>query len=142
MEIADVRKRLRGAIDRARADASARRARTEQAGRDYAVFLSRVATPLFRQLANALQAEGYAFRVFTPADGLRLSSERSPDDFIELALEPGADPAIVLVRVKRGRGSRVMMTEMPLREGRGIDELNEEDVLDAILREIPPFVER
>jgi hypothetical protein len=142
MEISRVRKRLQRAIALARADAAARRARSDRAESSYARFLETIATPVFRQFANALQAEGYPFRVFTPASGLRLSSERSPGDGIELALEPATDPALVMVRVTRGRGSRISTTEVPLREGCAIDELTEEDVLDALARAIPPFVER
>jgi hypothetical protein len=80
--------------------------------------------------------------VFTPAGGLRLSSERSPEDFIELALESATQPALVLVRANRGRGSRLRTSEVPLREDRAIEELTETDVLEALLREIRPFVER
>jgi hypothetical protein len=142
VETSEVRKRVQRVIERARADAAARRARADQSDRTYTRFLEAVATPVFRQFANALQVEGYSFRVFTPASGLRLSSERSPDDYIELALEPAADPALVMVRINRARGSRVSTTELPLREGCAIDELTEEDVLDALARAIPPFVER
>jgi hypothetical protein len=142
MEIADIRRRLRGAIEKGRENAAARRSRTDEAQRSYVRFLESVATPLFRQFANALQAEGYVFRVFTPAGGLRLSSERSTQDFIELALDTAGDPPAVVVRTSRGRGSRVQVTESPLREDRRIDELTEDDVLDALVREIPPFVDR
>jgi hypothetical protein len=142
MEISEVRKRVKSAIERARADAAARRVRVDEADRAYAAFLEGVAGPIFRQVANALQAEGYVYRVFTPAGGLRLSSERSPEDFIELALESATQPALVLVRANRGRGSRLRTSEVPLREDRAIEELTETDVLEALLREIRPFVER
>ena len=43
--------------------------------------------PLFRQIANVLKADGYLFTVFTPAAASALMSDRSADDFIELALD-------------------------------------------------------
>ena len=142
METSEVRNRLRLAIDRARNEATARRARADQSARSFEAFVGRVATPVFKQFANALVVEGYSFRVFTPASGLRLASERSPEDFIELALDNYRDPPLVLARVNRGRGSRVSTREVPLGAGMAIDALSEEDVLQVLLREIPPFVER
>ena len=91
MEISLVRKRLTDTIDRAKKQAADRRGRGDQAARDFEVFLQKIAVPLFRQLANALKADGYAFTVFTPSDSVRLMSDRAADDFIELSLDPSAD---------------------------------------------------
>ena len=79
MEISEVRRRLLVAIEKARRAAEERRARTDTAGRDYQQFLEQRATPVFQQLAGALKAEGYSFKVFTPASSIRLASDRSPD---------------------------------------------------------------
>ena len=52
MEITDVRRRLRGAIEEARRDAAERRARTDAAERDYdwAVIGERLATEILARI--------------------------------------------------------------------------------------------
>lgn len=142
MEISDIRRRLRLTIDRAKRTTMERRARADAAGRAYQVFLTDVATPVFQMFANALKAEGYAFKLFTPAGGLRLMSERSSDDFVDLALDPTTDPPSVLARINRGRGSRVITAERALRGDAPIEQITQEDVLLFLLTEIEPFVER
>jgi len=142
MEISDIRKRLRQTLDQAKRASTERRARGDEAGRAYQTFLARVATPVFQMFATVLRAEGYAYQVFTPAGGLRLMSERSSDDFIELALDTTVDPPIAIARINRGRGRRILSTERPLREGVPIESLTEEDVLAMLLAEIVPLVER
>ncbi len=140
-EVSDVRRRVRQAIERAKREAAERRAANEAAGRDYERFLTAVAEPVFRVFAGAVRAEGYTFQIATPADGLRLESERARDDSIELALDTSGTPTVV-GRVSRARGRRVITAERPLREGAAVAELTEEDVLQFLLSEIGPFVER
>jgi hypothetical protein len=142
MEVSEVRRRLRAAIDSARKAAQERRARSDQAARDYALFLRDVAIPIFQVFASALVAEGHRFKVFTPAESVRLASESGPDDFIELTLDTTADPPAVLGRTNRGRGRRVVLSERPVREGAAVAELTEDDVLSFLASEIAPFVER
>ncbi len=142
MEISDVRKRYRHAIEEARKKAAERRTRADAANRAWPVFLSQIAAPVFRMVAGVLKAEGHPFTVFTPADGLRLMSDRSSDDFVELVLDPSVDPPAPLVRINHGRGRRVVTAERPLREGTSIDRLTEEDVLEMLLEEMVPLVER
>ena len=142
MEISDVRKQLLQAIDRAKRGAADRRTRADAAARSYEEFLEKVATPVFRMIASALKAEGHLFVVHTPAGGLRLASERSAEDYIELALDAAADPPAAIARVSRGRGHRVVSTEREIREKTAIERLTEEDVLEFLLAEIVPFVVR
>ena len=71
MEVSDVRKQVLATIERAKRLEAERRARSDEAARAYPVFLERIAVPLFRQVANILKAERYAFSVFTPTDGVR-----------------------------------------------------------------------
>ena len=142
MEISDVRKRLQRVIEEARRTAAGRRARIDAASAAYEAFLPRVAAPLFRQLANALTAEGHPFTLSTPAGSLRLVSERWPQDFIEIELDASGERPVVIGRVGRGRGSRVMRTERPIREDAKVEELTEDDVLEFVLKEIAPLVER
>jgi hypothetical protein len=142
MEVSDVRRRLRGAIDAARKAAQERRSRTDQAARDYEAFLRDRAVPVFHTFASALAAEGYRFKVFTPADSVRLASESAGDDFIELSLDPLSDPPAVVGRSSRGRGRRTVTSERPVRDGAAVGELTDDDVLSFLIAEIPPFVER
>jgi hypothetical protein len=142
MEIAEVRRRLRAAIDRARQDAVARRERSDEAAREYDRFLTERAVPTLQTLAAALTAEGHRFKVFTPAGSVRLASDHAGDDYIELTLDATHDPPVVLGRVNRGRGRRVITIERPVRERTAVVDLTDEDVLDFALSEIGPFVER
>ena len=142
IEISELRKRLRAAIDKSRRAAADRRARVDAASAAYATFLEEKAGPLAHMVANALRAEGYNFTVFTPAGGVRLSSAKSGDDYLEFALDSTQPEPAVVLRVNRSRGRRVMQHERPLREHTAVDTLTEEDVLQALLQEIGPFVER
>jgi hypothetical protein len=140
MEISEIRKRVLQAIDQSRRVAAERRVRSDAATVAYERFLAELATPMFKQFAAVLKAEGYQFQVFTPAGGLRLASERSPEDFVELRLDVSGQSPVVLGYVNRGRGSRIVSSERPI--GVGVAELSEHDVLEFLIQEIQPFVER
>ncbi len=142
IKVSDVRRRLLLTMAQVRAAAGARRDRTREAAERYAQFLERVGIPVFRMVAHALRAEGYPFELSTPEGTVRLSSERSRQDFFELALDVEADPPVVLGRACHGRGGRVVAVERPVREGVGIADLTDEDVLEFVLAEAGPFVER
>jgi hypothetical protein len=139
MEISLVRKRLTETIERAKKQAAERRGRSDQAARDFTVFLQKVAVPLFRQIANALKADGYAFTVFTPSDSVRLMSDRSADDYIELTLDTAENPPRVVGQISRTRGRRVIDAE---RAVGAPDAVTEEQLLDFLLKELEAFVER
>jgi hypothetical protein len=141
MDISEVRRRLRGAVEGARRDAAARHQRSDAAQRDYESFLADRATPTFRLLASALAGEGHRFKMFTPAGSVRLVSERASDDFIEIELDTTQDPPRVLGRSSRGRGRRNVTTERPLRDA-AVADLTAEDVLEFLLSEIAPLIER
>lgn len=142
MEVSEIRRRVRAAIETARRQAQERRVRMDRAALEYQDFLRDRAVPLFQTVAAALIAEGHRFKVFTPADSVRLASDASGSDFVELAFDTTVDPPVVLGRSSRGRGSRLVTSERPLRETGSIAELSEEDVLDFLMAEIPAFVER
>ena len=142
IEIAEVQKRVRQAIDRAKHAAVERRAGVDAARREYERFLEQVAAPVFRVLARTLKAEGYPFQVFTPASGPRLASEKSAEDFVELFLDTTNEPGVVVGRVSRSWGRKVMTREQPIREGARIEQLTDEDVLGFLLTQIEPFLER
>jgi len=104
--------------------------------------LESVATPVVRMLATALRAEGHLFQVSTPAGSVRLASERSRDDFIELALDTERDPVALVGRVSRTWGRRVLEAETILNEEPGFGSVTDEAVLAFFLKELQPFVER
>jgi hypothetical protein len=142
LDVAEVRRRLVQKIESARLESAARRQAADRATAVYGPFLENVATPVFRHLVMALRAEGHLFRLFTPAGSVRMSSERSADDFVELALDTTRQPIEVVGRVSHGRGSRLITDERPIREGAAVADLTEEDVLRFLLASITPFVER
>ena len=139
MEISLVRQRLTQTIDRAKKQAAERRGRSDQAARDFEVFLQQIAVPLFRQVANALRADGYPFTVFTPAGSVRLMSDRAAEDYIEISLDTAGDPPRVMGQTSRNRGRRVIDAERAIGAP---DALAEDDVLEFLLKELEAFVER
>jgi hypothetical protein len=142
VEVGQVRNRLQRAIAAARQRTQQQRQRTADAEKAFAVFLEGVATPVTRQLAAALKAEGHSFTVSTPGEGLRLASDRGRDDFIEFALDPRSNPPQVIGRISHTRGSRTMDEEKPIKPGTAPETLSEEDVLDFLLQALEPWLER
>ncbi len=142
MEVSDVRRRLRGAIEDARRRAAERRARVDEATRQYERFLADVAVPAFHTMIQALIGEGHRFKVQTPGQAVRLVPDRASEEFIELALDSDRDVPAVVARSVRGRGRRMLSTERSVGEGRPIADLTDEDVIAVLLEELLPFVER
>jgi hypothetical protein len=141
MEISDVRRQVRDTIERARRHAAERRLRNDEATRAFARFLEAVAVPLFKQIANVLKIEGYPFTVFTPSGGVRLMSDRSADDYVEITLDTSADAPRITGRISRSRGRRIVDAERVV--GRGDPALvGEEELLTFVLKELEPFVEK
>ena len=141
METGDVRRRLQYTIERAKRGAGERRTRNDEATRAFNDFLDLVAVPLFKQIANVLRIENYPFTVFTPAGSVRLMSDRSADDYIELALDTSDTEPRVMAHVSRSRGRRVVDAELVVGSGRP-GALTEEELLTFLLKELEPFVER
>ena len=141
MEISDVRRELTATIERARRGAAERRARNDEAARDYGVFLDRVAVPLFKQVANVLKAESYNFNVFTPAGGVRVMSDARADDYIEIELDSSGEVPVVMGLTRHSRGRRVLESSRVVGDG-PVRDLTENDLLKFLLKELEPFVER
>jgi hypothetical protein len=145
METSAVRQAVRALLRRVKRPAEDRRenrrVQTDQATREYEVFLERIAVPLFRQVANVLRAENYPFDVFTPAGSVRLMSPRGNDNYIEVALDTKGVAPKLLGRVSRSRGGDVTQTELVLNATTDIDALTETDLLGFVLAELEPFVE-
>ena len=142
MEISDIRRRFRMALEQAKKVSAERRVRADAASIAYAAFLRDVAIPVFRMFSNVAKAEGQPFTIFTPADGVRLVSERHADDFIELFLDASQDPPDVVARVNRRRGGDLITAERPVRAGAPINGLTDEDVLALLLGEMGSLTER
>ncbi|MPY90442.1 MAG: hypothetical protein GEU99_21285 [Luteitalea sp.] len=141
MDSGEIKKRLRHTIDRARRETAARRQTTEQARADWERVLEH-ATPLCRQLVQALRAEGVLFTLGTPAGELRLDADRTPSDYIALSLDTFQRPATVVGHVSYVRGQRVVVNEHIVADATDIAALTEERVLAFLLDAIVPFVER
>jgi hypothetical protein len=142
METGQVRKQVQQALKQIKERAQQRRARASAAEDAYGVFLEHVATPIAKQVANALKSEGYSFTVFTPSRGLRLALDKGRDDFIELALDGESDPPQVVARISHTRGSRTIDQERALKEGVPPDALTEDDVLEFLLQALAVFLEK
>src|ERR1700741_4460159 len=94
IEISELRKRLRHAIDKRRKTTAARRTALDAAAAAYTELLDMIATPLVQKLANALRAEGHNFTVFTPNGGLRMALAQSGDAFVEFTLHTFPDGTV------------------------------------------------
>src|SRR5215510_8669998 len=135
-DVGVVRKRVRFAIKQARRDQAERRGRASEARKNYETLLETAAIPVFRMFAGILKSEGVAFEVMTPADGVRLQSERNRDDAIQLEFDAAADPPQPLITVTRTRGSRVVQSDRLL--GKPLVQLTEDDVVEMLIDELRP----
>lgn len=142
MDVAQLRKTVRQAIEGAKKDATARRTRADAAALAYERFLEERARPVFRSMANVLKSEGLLFDVMTPSGGVRLVPERTREDGIELTLDGTFDPPRATLTTMRSRGSRTMRAERALKDGVPIDALTDDDVIAALLDELGPWLER
>jgi hypothetical protein len=141
MEIADVRRGVHETMARARQRSAERRARADAASRAFESLLSLTAVPLFRQIANALRAEHYNFNVFTPSGSVRLMSDTSAEDFIELSLDATTDAPRLVGRTSRARGRRVVDSEQVVASG-DPESITEAELFAFLMRELEPFLER
>jgi hypothetical protein len=141
METSDVRKGVLGTMARAKERSAARRARADATAQSFESLLSRTITPLVRQVANVLRVENYAFTVSTPSGSVRLSSDKTTDDFIEISLDTSGDAPRVVGRTRWRRGREVVDREDTVGAG-APDSITESDVFAFLLKELEPFVER
>lgn len=142
MEVGDVRRRLTAAIDKAKRTAQERRARVAETDKEYSVFLQTVAVPIVRTIAQALKAEGLLFTVSTPGAAVRLASDKTRDDFIEIALDASGDEPQVVASISRGRGSRTLTDERPIKPGASPAAITDEDVVNFMLSALEPWLQR
>ena len=139
MEVSDVRKRVIHAIEQSRRQDAERRVRSDEATRAYDRLLTGVIVPLFRQVAGVLRAEKHLVTVSTPSGSVRLSSDRSAEDFVEVFLDTTGDKPGVIGHTSRNRGRGVSESEEVVGAP---GELTEDDVLQFLLKAVTAFVAR
>ena len=142
MEVSEVRQRILDTIARAKRDAAARRARNAEVATAYERFLETVAAPLVHQVASILKVEKLLFAVHTPAGAVRLVSERSPEDFVEIRLDTSGQVPQVVAHVERVRGRETLVEDRPIRPGVLVEHLTDQDVLDAVAEALSGLIER
>jgi hypothetical protein len=142
MEVAQVRRRVQAALAAARERSQQRRQQVAEAESRYDRFLTEVAVPLARQVANVLKAEGRTFTVSTPGRAVRMETDRGRDDYVEIALNTDLDPPAILAHIRHTRGSRTIDEERTLKDGAAADQISEDDLLEFILRALEPWIER
>ena len=139
MEVSLLRQRLTQTIARAKKQAAERRARSDDAERAFETFLRAIAVPMFRQTVNILKSEGYPFSLFTPLGSVRLMSDRTAEDFIEVSLDVSGETPQVVGHSSRSRGRRVVESERAIGEPGA---LTEDDLLEFLAKELEAYVER
>ena len=97
--------------------------------------------PLVRQIANVLKADGYPFTVFTPSGSVRLMSDRRAEDYIELTFDTSGDTGRVVGHSSHLRGKNVIESEQAVASGKP-SSITEEELLDFLMKELEPLVER
>lgn len=105
-ELTDLRRRVRQAIQDAKQKAAARRTSRDEAAAAWTASIATIVEPVATGVAAALTGEGLPFRLETPRGTVRIVSERSPGDYIEIALDDSEerDAPEVIGRAVRGRG--------------------------------------
>jgi len=140
MEVSDVRRRVRSAIEESRRQAEERRVKKDTAVREWERVLADVAIPVFHQIALALNAEGYRYQVTTPGAAVRLVPERGGEEFLELALDTEHDDPAVTLRSTRGRGRRSVTTERSLGAGSAVGTLTDGALAEAVIEDLKPHL--
>lgn len=142
LETAEVRRQLTHRLAELKKAQAQRRAATDAARTAFDTVIEREIAPTVRQFAQALKAEGFPFSVQTPAGTVRLVSDRSSDNVVDIVLELGGRQPAVVVRSAFSRGRRQVEDERTLAEGEAIASIDGERVLAVLLDVIEPFVER
>ena len=136
LEASQVRRLVMGRLAEVKRGAGIRREKIAAAERDYAVFLSTAATPAFTLVAQILASENFPFRVTTPGEGVRLTSDRSPRTYVDLRLHTSGPEPLVVAEVSRERGHRVLVDDRPVGAGPAIATLTDRDVITLLVSKI------
>jgi hypothetical protein len=142
LEIGEVRRQLRLAIEEAKRAAAAHRQEADEAARAFESLLEHVAVPLFRQFTSALRAERLLFRVVTPAGSVRIEAERSADNFLELAIDAARRPVALVLRRGYTRGHHLYNDDRVVAEGADLSAVSPAMLLSSLMDAVTPFIER
>lgn len=142
LEMVEVQRRLTHRLAELQRGAAERRGEAARAREAFERVLDTEIAPTVRQLAQVLKAQGFHFSVQTPAGAVRMVTERSADDFLEITLDVTRRPPAVLARVQYTRGRRLLEDERAVAEGEVIGALEAERVLQVLLDLLEPFVEK
>ena len=143
IETSELRKRVRAAIDQSRRAAAARRVHGSTPRRPLTTSYSKI--PPFRshtcsRMRCVPKATTSACSRRTAAFAWRRPSP--PTTSSNLRSTPRSRSRSCILRVNQARGRRVVQHERAIKGRTPIDRLTEEDVLQALLEELGPFVER
>ena len=141
LENSEIRRQVRLMIAESKRGGEERRARAESEVRVGKRLLRTVVVPMFKTVAEALKVEGYAFRISTPVDSVRISVEGSGEKFIEMIFDSAHDQLVLRGRVSRLRGRQVLVDERIISAGSELSLLEDEHVLEFLLAELQPFVD-
>ena len=139
-ELTDLRRRVRQAMQDAKRKAAQRREARDEASKAWDTAVAEVVEPAATQMAAALTGEGLPFRLETPRGTIRLVSERSKDDYIELVLDADdeRDAPEVIGRNVIGRGRQSVTV---IEESLGTPfELTDDAVTEFLLKAIGPWI--
>jgi hypothetical protein len=134
MDVAELRKRIRRELERARQDPSVRRQDVDAAHAAFDTVLARTIVPLLQQTASILKAEGVGCHTFTPAGSARLSTDHGSFNFVEFELDPTAQPPRILGRFSLNREKDgVLVEEHAIAAFKSFDQVGDEDILEFLL---------
>jgi hypothetical protein len=139
-ELADLRRRVRQAMQDAKQKAAARRAARDEASQAWATAVAEVVEPAATNVAAAFTGEGMPFRLDTPRGTIRLVSERSADDYIEIVLDDSdeRDAPEVIGRSVRARGRQSVTVVEELLGAPS--QLSEDRVIAFFMNAIGPWI--
>lgn len=139
-ELTDLRRRVRQAMQDAKRKAAQRREARDEASKAWDTAVAEVVEPAATQMAAALTGEGLPFRLETPRGTIRLVSERSKDDYIEIVLDADDEREVpeAIGRNVMGRGRQSVTV---IEESLGApSELTEDRVTEFLLKAIGPWL--
>jgi hypothetical protein len=142
LDTVEVQRQLTHRLAELRKAATQRRDDVSRAREAFETVLDGELAPTVRQFVQVLKAQGFPFAVQTPAGAVRMTTERSADDFIEVALDVTRRPPAVVALRQYTRGRRLIDDERVVAEGEAIARLDAERILPILLDLIEPFVER
>lgn len=139
-ELTDLRRRVRQAMHDAKRKAAQRREARDEASKAWDTAVAEVVEPAATQMAAALTGEGLPFRLETPRGTIRLVSERSKDDYIEIVLDADDERDVpeVIGRNVIGRGRQSVTV---IEESLGPpSELTDDRVTEFLLNAVGPWI--